>query len=281
MVLCDIRGNINARDEYLKSQTAAEKEMKKGKDKEIVQFNHVYLGASCEPVTIAALAESNVMDEAFHDFRKKLRLCIQDLVTREDDADRLETTERVERRDVEVHATDQVKRPPAETPRLTIVLQVTQYCLLRVNYESNVTWRETQDLLRCSSSFHGARRHDVVIFNHRSRIIFGELIYTFTYKFKGATCALALIQPFDSAVQLTGARRIIDRDLGLCRLKEDPRINSIIVPLRSVIRGALVVRDSSRLHDRLVVDTLDEDMFLRCINLFPDRDMATQIRLRI
>lgn len=116
MVLCDIRGNINARDEYIDSQKAAEKEMKKGKEKEIVQFNHIYLGASCEPVTIAALAESNVMDEAFHDFRKKLRLCIQDLVTREDDADRLETTERVERRDVEVHATDQVKCPPAETP---------------------------------------------------------------------------------------------------------------------------------------------------------------------
>ncbi|KAI0777095.1 hypothetical protein BC629DRAFT_1736243 [Irpex lacteus] len=266
MVLCDIRGNVDARDEYLKSQKTAEQQMKKGKAKEIMQFNNIYLGSpNKSPTTIAALALSQVEDEAFHDFRKKLITCVRDLVGREEEGDRLQTTEPFDRRNIEVHATD----------------QVLQYQLLRVDYESKVTWREVQDILRCSPSFHGATRHDAVIFNHGNRTLFGELVYAFTYKFKGATCTLALIHPFDTSLQLSGARRIIDRDLGLCRLKERRRVDSIIVPLRAVTRGALVVVDASRPGNRLVIDTLDEDMFLRCIDLFPDRDMATQIRLRL
>lgn len=82
-------------------------------------------------------------------------------------------------------------------------------------------------------------------------------------------------------LQLSGANRRIDRDLALCRVKERSRVDSIIIPLRSVDRGALLVSDSSRPRDRLVIDALDGDMFLRCIDLFPDRDMAMQIRLRL
>lgn len=121
MVLCDIRGNIDARDEYLKSQKAAEQQMKKGKAKDIVQFNNIYLGApNKSPTTIAALALSQAQDEAFHDLRKKMAACIRDLVSRTDDDDRLQTTEPVERKDVEVHATDQVCRFSQEISLLTI-----------------------------------------------------------------------------------------------------------------------------------------------------------------
>lgn len=156
-----------------------------------------------------------------------------------------------------------------------------EYRLLKVNYESKVTWREESDLLRCSDLFHGKPRHDSIIVEYGSRYIYCELIFTFTYEFGGATCALALVHPFDLSPQLSLAQRRIDRELGLCRVKERPRIDSIIVPLRSIKRGALLVSDSSRKHERLVVDTLDGDSFLRCIDLFPDRNMAAHIRVQL
>lgn len=151
--------------------------------------------------------------------------------------------------------------------------------MLRVQYESGVTWREESDLLRCSALFHGKPRYDCVIIEHASRLMFCQLICVFTYKFRDATCGLALVLPFDLTPNLPGAKRQIDRDLGLCRVKERSRADSIIISVRAIKRGALVVSDSSRVHERLVVDTLDGDMFLRCIDLFPDRDMAAQIRL--
>lgn len=109
MVLCDIRENVDARDEYVASQKAAAKQMKKEKESVGIQFNHIYLGSPEEPTTIAKLAETHIQDGAFNDFRKNLRKCIRDLVSREDEADRLATTERVDARDVEVHATEQVR----------------------------------------------------------------------------------------------------------------------------------------------------------------------------
>lgn len=129
--------------------------------------------------------------------------------------------------------------------------------------------------------FHGSPRHDSVIYHKGDKMIFCELIYAFTYNFRGTLCALALVQPLDAPLQITGSRRIVDRDMGLCRVKERRREDAIIVPLRSVRRGALLVTDASRPQERLVVDALDGDMFLRCVDIFPDRDMAAQIRLRL
>ncbi|KAI0085317.1 hypothetical protein BDY19DRAFT_1059668 [Irpex rosettiformis] len=122
MILCDIRGAIDAREEYIASQEEAEKQLRQEKEHP-TQFNHIYLGSPRAPVKISALAEAHSSDEAFHDFRKKLRTCIHDLVDRPEDADCLLTSESeriVARRDVEAHAAE----------------EVTEYCFLRVNYES-------------------------------------------------------------------------------------------------------------------------------------------------
>ncbi len=150
-----------------------------------------------------------------------------------------------------------------------------------MNYESKVTWREESDLLRCSPEFHKKPRYDCVIVEQASRLIFCQLVYVFTFKFGGAVSGLALVQPLDATPNLSGAKRRIDRELGLCRVKEKPRKDSIIVPLRAIKRGALLLSDASHEHERLVVDTLDEDMFFRCIDLFPNRDMAAQVRMRL
>lgn len=111
MVICDIRANIDARDEYIKSQKAAEKQMKKQKvQRRITQFNHIYLGSPDQngPVSVLALTETHRSDAAFTGFATKLTTCIRDLVVRENEADRLATSERMATRDVHVEITDQV-----------------------------------------------------------------------------------------------------------------------------------------------------------------------------
>ena len=106
MVLCDIRATVDARDRYLASQKEAEQELKI--EKSHTQFNHVYLGSPRKPVAISALIEARHDDEAFHEFQKKVQACVRDLVSRNEDADRLATTERIARRDVNIFADERV-----------------------------------------------------------------------------------------------------------------------------------------------------------------------------
>lgn len=89
---------------------------------------------------------------------------------------------------------------------------------------------------------------------------------------------LALVKPLDAA---TGAEHLVERDLGLCRLRERTGRTRgyekfIVIPARSIIRGALVIEDTEQSGEYLAMDTLDCDMFLRLIDLFPNRNMAAQ-----
>jgi len=43
----------------------------------------------------------------------------------------------------------------------------------------------------------------------------------------------------------------------------------MIIPLESIVRGALLVEDTNTPGDFFVVDTVDGDMFLRIASLFP------------
>ncbi|KAI0091220.1 hypothetical protein BDY19DRAFT_934569 [Irpex rosettiformis] len=264
MVICDVRGTIDAWDEYMASQQEAEKEMKKENSRR-VEFNHIALGSPRDPVKISTLEEAHRADDAFHGFQTKLLTCIRDLARRYGEAGQLGDL------------------GPVTQDCVNITDTLTEYCYLRVRYESKVTWREEIDLLRCSSMFHGAPRHDSVIVDcgWDKPPIFCKLLYTFTYKFRGTVLALALVHPYDASLQSSSSRRRVDRDLALCRVAEQPRRQSRIVPLRAIRRGALLVGDSKRLREHLVIDALDGDMFLRCIDLFPSREMAAQIRLRI
>ncbi|KAI0699097.1 hypothetical protein BC835DRAFT_1461472 [Cytidiella melzeri] len=227
MVICDVRGAVDAWDEYMSSQEEVTAELKKDSPS---QFGHVYLGARCPPTKISTLALDFVEDEAFHDFRKKIQRCI-----------------------------------------------IIEHRYIRVDYESRVTWRKETDLLRCSPSFHGAPRHDTVIVNvgPDEMSAFCKLILPFTYKYEETVYALALVQMCETP---SGIRQPADRDLGLCRIREQPRRQSQVIPLRAVRRGALMVANPRSPGEHFVVDALDSDMFLRCIELFPDRNMAAQIQ---
>lgn len=59
-----------------------------------------------------------------------------------------------------------------------------------------------------------------------------------------------------------GSMRRKDKDLGLYRLRLRATRYEII-PVESVVRGALLVPDSDNSEEYFVVDTVDADMFLR------------------
>jgi len=139
--------------------------------------------------------------------------------------------------------------------------KVTECRFLRVNYESMVDWRLHTDYLRCSPQFFGTPRFDCVFIQMTDeKVILGRLLFLFecpvgSHTFPGP---LALVHPFDAA---TGVRLRKDKDLGLFRVRARPRAEAQFIPLRSVIRGALLVQDGH--FDFLVVDTVNSDMFLQ------------------
>ena len=144
---------------------------------------------------------------------------------------------------------------------LTCILQIQEYCFLKVRYESTVDWREKVDYLRCNPSFHGQPRYDCIIVDTVRGPIFARLVCAFNYKIEGEDYPIALIHPFDAAV--SGPRRQKDTDFGFFRICAKPRTSCEFIFVRSIIRGALLVEDFGREGDLLVVDTVDTDMFLR------------------
>lgn len=83
--------------------------------------------------------------------------------------------------------------------------------------------------------------------------------------------ALALVQPFHASTMANRSNH--DSPLGLCRIHEKPRRQSFVIPARSIIRGCIIVEDTRYSKEYTVADTLDEDMFLRLMPLFPNREM--------
>ncbi|KAF5344694.1 hypothetical protein D9757_015065 [Collybiopsis confluens] len=140
--------------------------------------------------------------------------------------------------------------------------KITPYQYLKVCYESLDTWNIETDLLRCNPSFRGEPRHDFVIFNSVDGPIFAELHYLFTCMVGEKTYPLAFVQPYKS---ISNRRRLqSDKDLGILRLQKESKTEFISV--RSIIRGAVVIKDA---NEGLVWDVLDGDMFLRVVRDFP------------
>jgi hypothetical protein len=70
----------------------------------------------------------------------------------------------------------------------------------------------------------------------------------------------ALVQPYTTGV-VSGSCRI-DRDLRLTHVKAIPRADSIIILLKSFIRGALLCPDPTYQGKYLVINHVDSNMFL-------------------
>ena len=90
----------------------------------------------------------------------------------------------------------------------------------------------------------------------------------FAYDFAGKRTPFALIQPMDIPTNVLSRK---DKHFHLYRVHARTRRDCIFVPLDSIVRGALLVRDQGVQNDYLVVDVVDTDWFLRCRELFANR----------
>jgi hypothetical protein len=72
---------------------------------------------------------------------------------------------------------------------------------------------------------------------------------------------LALVQPLEKHPQSSNIREI-DRTLLIHRWKIRPRNRCEVIPVDSIVRGAVLVKDPGYSNDYFVIDTLDDDMFL-------------------
>ncbi|KAG1800477.1 uncharacterized protein HD556DRAFT_1230432 [Suillus plorans] len=150
--------------------------------------------------------------------------------------------------------------------RWTIIptdFQIREYCYLKLNYESTVNWRQSTDHLRSNPSFHGSPRFDCALIQLTAeRTVFVKIIFMFKCEVPDiGAFQFALVQPYTAGIP--GGSRRIDQDLRLTRVKAVPRKDSIFVPLKSFIRGAVLACDPEHQDEFLVVEHIDSDMFLR------------------
>ena len=128
-----------------------------------------------------------------------------------------------------------------------------------------VNWEDSMDLLRCNESFFHHPRYDYVLIQTGDAFSFAQLLSLFWIQTDAMTHSLALVQLYGKP---SGSVRRKDRDLGLhrVRLKSSPYA---IIPLESIVRGALLVKDPDIQGDYFIVDTVDSDIFLCMDSIFP------------
>ena len=153
-------------------------------------------------------------------------------------------------------------------------MQITEYRLLKVNFESKITWKQLADHLRCSPSFFGQPRYDGVIYQKDGDVLagtgvfgFARLVFIFTISVLEVSYALALVQRMDIAKM-----RRVDRELSLFRIRTRPKAMFSFIPVRSLVRGAFLfpVPDRKSL-EFFVVDAIDADMFVRIKEIYDSR----------
>ncbi|KAJ6475715.1 hypothetical protein C8R47DRAFT_1178958 [Mycena vitilis] len=142
------------------------------------------------------------------------------------------------------------------------------YNFLKVFYQSLDDWADEADFLRCNPNFHGRPRFDGALVLTPKGEIFVRLIYMFEVSLDGKTYPFALVQPFDAPVGRISAK---DKALKLFRVRAKRRQESEFIPVRSIIRGAVLVPDPQHAGDCLVMDNVGGDMFLRLKDLYRDR----------
>ncbi len=128
----------------------------------------------------------------------------------------------------------------------------------------------------CNPNFYHAPRYDGVIIDngldkHGKQLYkFAKLLYVFTCQVDKTLYPIALTLPLDSN---SGSRTITDQQLQLHRVRASRREDSQFYFLRSIVRGAALVEDSKTYGDYLVWDVVDDDMFLRIKEMFPERQL--------
>ncbi|KAI0658337.1 hypothetical protein C8Q70DRAFT_917521 [Cubamyces menziesii] len=232
-----IRTQLDELDAYLKARAEEDAE-----DSEPLSDSlgggHISLGARQNKCTIAQFLEAHRDDVAFRNFEQRL----SKFLTKE-------------------YKAHNIPLPQNKPIKFLLSSMITEYRLLRVNYESMADWRQDTDLIRCSPSFFGMPRYDCIIL--RSAVgpdFFGRLLCMFTCTVGDKVEPIALILPYNKP---TRALPVKDHDLRFYRLHEQTRQRAEFVSLHAVRRGALLVQDFETKDDYLVHDLIDSDMFFR------------------
>ena len=222
---------------------------------------HIYLGSPKKPITVADVATLSA-SRSFRDFCKKLTLFLNDFLPQANIPIPGGTGIVIVRETDKVSISYSLSAPAAF---LLLCTQLQEFRYLKVNYESHVDWKTATDYLRCNPNFHGHERYDCALVRitdrlNNDKVMVVRLQFMFEYTIGEATLRLVLVMPLDFP---TGKTRAIDEDLRLIRLRTRAAASSQIIPLRSIIRGALLVPDFARDGDYFLVNYIDSDMFLR------------------
>ena len=121
-----------------------------------------------------------------------------------------------------------------------------------------VDWKLTTNHLRCNESFHGHERHDHVLVQLGNSHFFAHLLHLLKVRVGKQLHALAYVKSY---CRPPGSLQRKDKDFGLYRLQTRAKQYEII-PLDSIVRGALLTPDPDNPGQYFIVDTIDADMFL-------------------
>ncbi|KAJ8096373.1 hypothetical protein PM082_011535 [Marasmius tenuissimus] len=143
--------------------------------------------------------------------------------------------------------------------------EIVPFQFLKINYESKETWQLATDYLRCNPNFYNSPHYDFVIFISVAGPIFAQLKYLFVTEVGREKYPIAYVQSYK--VTSMGRRTRSDRHFGILRVQKE---KFKFISVNSIVRGALVVHSMcADSEERLVVDTVDYDMFLRVRSHWP------------
>lgn len=211
---------------------------------------HVDMGAKQPACTFEDLAARFQQDTAFSSFRTRLVTFLRSELGRDD---------------IQLLGQEKVRLLiVSHAVMLRIIQAIIEYQFLKVHFESCIDWRTDTDYLRCTPKFHGHARYDHAIIKiNEHDTTFAQILFIFKCTVLEQEYSIALVQPFDEPIP-TRERPRKDRDLEFLRIRARSRKQSRFIFVGSMIRGSLLVdARGSNANDRLVVDTLDTDMFLR------------------
>ena len=130
-----------------------------------------------------------------------------------------------------------------------------------MKYESIVDWHARTDYLRCNPKFNKHPRFDFIIADCSQGRVFAQLAFVFVCRVGGRDHHLALVQPLEKKSRTN--MRSTDKNLSISRWHIQARNRCEVIHLDWIVRGAVLVADTKYKGDYFVIDTLDDDMFLR------------------
>ncbi|KAF8157464.1 hypothetical protein K438DRAFT_1910064 [Mycena galopus ATCC 62051] len=209
------------------------------------KIDNVALGSKLPPISFEELEKKMKADTAFHRFRLKFSEFFTSFLY-----------------------VYEGQLPGGQPVNFKSTDQIMPYRFLKIFYQSLDDWSDEADYLRCHPNFHKRPRFDGALVLTPTGNIFVQLRHVFEVLANGKTYPFALVQPLDSPVGQIPAK---DKALKLFRARAKPRQASEFIPVRSIIRGAVLVPDSEKNRDFIVMDVVDGDMFLRLQDMYQAR----------